>query len=175
MKFLKDNSILDIQEAKPENAEEILNLLKQIGSETDFLLLDETGLHKTLEEEKAFLEKANTSITTKFFIGLVNGKVVADCGIMGHHTKKTKHNVDLGISVLKDFWHKGVGRHMLEHTINYARITAEIKNIYLEVRADNLNAIKLYESLGFKKVGTMPDKVFSNGKYFDELIYLLQI
>ncbi len=64
---------------------------------------------------------------------------------------------------------------MMEHTINYARITAEIKNIYLEVRTDNTNAIKLYESFGFKRVGTMPEKIFIDGKYYDEYVYLLQI
>jgi len=76
---------------------------------------------------------------------------------------------------LKEFWHKGLGRLLLEHTINYARITTVIKNIYLEVRKDNLNAVKLYKSLGFKKVGDMPDKIYIDDNYIDEEIYLLQI
>jgi RimJ/RimL family protein N-acetyltransferase len=50
-----------------------------------------------------------------------------------------------------------------------------IKNIFLEVREDNNFAIKLYEKMGFKKVGVMSDKIYLDGKYYDEIIYLLQI
>lgn len=175
MKFLKDNTVLEIQEAEVSDAEEILELLKKIGSESNFLIMDKNGLNKTIEEEKEILKKAKESLTTKFFVGKVDGKIIADCGIQGHKSPKTKHNVDLGISVLKEFWNKGVGKLMLEHTINYARITAEIKNIFLEVRKDNENAIKLYESFGFKQVGTMPKKINIDGKYYDELVYLLEI
>ncbi len=175
MKFLKDNTVLEISEAEVSDAEEILELMKKIGSESNFLIMDKNGLNKTLEEEKEILAKAKESLTTKFFLGKVDGKIIADCGIQGHKSPKTKHNVDFGISVAKDYWNKGVGKLMMEHTINYARITAEIKNIYLEVRTDNTNAIKLYESFGFKRVGTMPEKIFIDGKYYDEYVYLLQI
>ncbi len=175
MKFLKDNTIVDIMEAKPEDAEELLELFKKVGSESTNLIMDHNGLDISLEEERKYLKEANEAITTKHFVAKVDGKIVGDCGIKGHKASKTKHNVDLGISVLKEFWNKGLGTILLEHTVNYARITAEIKNVYLEVREDNDFAIKLYEKLGFKKVGVMPDKIFLDGKYYDELIYLLQI
>lgn len=175
MKFLKDNTIVDIKEALPEDAEELLELFKKIGSESTYLIMDHKGLDISLEEERKYLKEANDQVTTKYFVARVNGAIVGDCGIKGHKAMKTKHNVDLGISVLKEYWNKGLGSILLEHTINYARITAEIKNIYLEVREDNEFAIKLYEKMGFKKVGVMPDKIFLDGKYYDELIYLLQI
>lgn len=95
--------------------------------------------------------------------------------LKGHDSPKTKHNVDLAVTVKKDYWKKGLGTLLLEHAINYARITGEVKNIYLEVRKDNIPAIKLYEKQGFKKVGEMPDKIFYDGKYISELVYLLQI
>jgi len=175
MKFLKDNTIVDIMEAKPNDAEELLALFKQIGSESTYLIMDKNGLDLTLEEEREHLKKANDSITTKYFVAKVKDQIVGDCGIKGHKSPKTKHNVDLGISVLKDYWNKGLGTILMEHTINYARITGEIKNIYLEVREDNLSAIKLYENMGFKRVGLMPDKIFLDGKYYNEIVMLLQI
>jgi RimJ/RimL family protein N-acetyltransferase len=175
MKFLKDNTIVDINEAKPVDAEELLELFKKIGSESTYLIMDHHGLDLTVEEEKDYLQKANDSKTTKYFVARVDGKIVGDCGIKGHKSPKTKHNVDLGISILKEYWNKGLGTLLMEHTINYARITGLIKNIFLEVREDNDFAIKLYEKMGFKKVGVMPDKIYLEGKYYDEIIYLLQI
>jgi len=175
LKFLKDNTVVDIMEATKDDAKEMLEYLKKIGSETTYLLFDENGISNTLEQEEEYLESANKKQTTKMFVAKVDGLIVGSCNIKGHEKEKTKHNVDLGISVLKEFWNKGLGRLLLEHTINYARITQVIKNIYLEVREDNLDAIRLYEKLGFKFIAKMPDKIFCEGKYFAENVYLLQI
>lgn len=175
MKFLKDNTIVDIMEASVDDASEMLELYNKVKEETSFLIMDDSEGCFDLEKEKVYLKKCMDSVTSKVFVAKIDGKIVADCWLTGHNSLKTKHNVSIGISVLKEFWHKGLGRLLLEHTINYARITTVIKNIFLEVRKDNVNAVKLYKSLGFKKVGDMPDKIFIDGKYIDEEIYLLQI
>lgn len=175
MKFLKDNTIVDIMEAKPNDAEELLKFLKTVGSESNYLLLDENGLDATVEQEQEYIRKANASITTKHFLAKTNGKIIGNCGINGSDRKKIKHNVNLGISILKEYWDKGLGTILLEHVVNYARITGKIKNIYLEVREDNLYAIKLYEKIGFKRIAMIPDKLYVNGKYHNELMYMLQI
>jgi RimJ/RimL family protein N-acetyltransferase len=175
MKFLKDNTIVDIMEASVEDAEELLELYELVKNETSYLIMDDSDGDFSLEKEREYLKKCNDSITSKVFVAKIDGKIAGDCWLTGHKSEKTKHNVSLGISVLKDYWQKGLGRLLMEHTINYARITAEIKNIFLEVRKDNVNAIKLYESLGFKKTGDMPDKIFIEGKYIDEQIFVLKI
>jgi len=175
MKFLKDNTVVNIREATPDDAQELINLFKKIGSKTSFLLMDHLGLDISVEKEKEYLSKANGEITTKYFIAIINNKIVGNCGIKGHDNYKTKHNVNLSIAILNEYSNKGLGKLLLEHTINYARITQEVKNIFLEVREDNIYAIKLYENIGFVKCGSMPNKVFENGKYYSELIYVLQI
>jgi len=175
MKFLKDNTIVDIREALPSDALGLIEYFKQVGNETTYLIMDQSGLNLSVEEEEEYLKKANNSINTKYFLALAKGKIIGEVAIKGHESPKTKHNVDLGITVLKEHWHKGLGSILIEYAVNYARITTEIKNIYLEVRADNESAIKLYEKHGFVKVGKMPDKILLEGKYIDELVYLLQI
>jgi RimJ/RimL family protein N-acetyltransferase len=175
MKFLKDNTIVDIMEASVEDAEELLELYELVKNETSFLIMDDSDADFNLEKEIEYLKKCNESVTSKVFVAKIDGRIVGDCWLTGHMSDKTKHNVCLGVAVLKEYWHKGLGRLLIEHTINYARITTEIKNIYLEVRKDNEFAIKLYESLGFIKTGDMPDKIFIDGKYIDEQIFVLKI
>lgn len=175
MKFLKDNQIVDIREALETDALQLIEYFKIVGGETSYLIMDSNGLNITVEEEKEYLKKAIQSITTKYFVAIIDGKIAGEVALKGHDSPKTKHNVDLAVTVKKEYWEKGLGTLLLEHAINYARITGEVKNIYLEVRKDNIPAIKLYEKQGFKKVGEMPDKIFYDGKYITELIYLLQI
>ena len=175
MKFLKDNTIVDIREALPSDASKLIEYFKQVGNETTYLIMDQTGLKLTVEEEEVYLKKANDSVNTKYFLAISKGKIIGEVALRGHDSPKTKHNTDLGITVLKEYWHKGLGSILIDYAVNYARITTEIKNIYLEVRADNESAIKLYEKHGFVRVGKMPDKIYLDGKYIDELVYLLQI
>jgi len=175
MKFLKDNTVVDIREALPKDALELLEYFKQVGEESTYLIMDHSGLNLSVEEEEEYLKKANENVTTKYFIAISKGKIIGEVALKGHDSNKTKHNADLGITVLKEYWHKGLGSILIDYAVNYARITTVIKNIYLEVRADNENAINLYKKHGFVQVGIMPDKIFLDGKYLDELVLLLQI
>jgi len=171
MKFLKNNQVLTIREATPEDSEEILEVIKKIGSESDFLVIDKNGVPLSVEEERKYLENNMKSINNKTFIGIVDKKIIATSGINGSSRDRVKHNVVLGISILKDYWNLGVGSYLMQHIIAYCQMSKVIKKIELEVRADNLSAIHLYEKVGFKYVGKFTDKMFVNGKYYDNLIY----
>jgi ribosomal protein S18 acetylase RimI-like enzyme len=175
MKFLKDNTVVDIMEAKKIDASIIIDFYRQLDKESEFLAFDEDELNPEIEEFSKYLDKLNQSKTTKIFLAKSKDKLIGMCKMSGHKSKKTIHNCELSLYVLEDYSNKGLGTLLLDYSINYARITQAIKNIYLEVREDNKYAIKLYEKYGFKKVGVMPDKIKSDEKYIAENIYLLQI
>lgn len=48
------------------------------------------------------------------------------------------------------YHHQGIGSEVLEYSINYLK-DLNVKNILLEVRVSNQNAIKIYEKFGFRK------------------------
>lgn len=175
MKFLKNKQMLDIEAALPEDAEAILQYLKQVGSESDNLIIDSQGVPLTLEQETKFLEQNLLSRNNKTFAGKIEGKIVALGGIQGSSRERIKHNVSLGISVLKDYWNIGIATHMMNHIINYCRTLGEIYNIVLEVRTDNKFGIKCYRNLGFKDVGVYTRKFKIEDDFFDSLIMELAI
>ncbi|MBE6152138.1 MAG: ribosomal-protein-alanine N-acetyltransferase [Firmicutes bacterium] len=53
------------------------------------------------------------------------------------------------IYVLKEYRNKGYASKLLEYLIDVCKVC---ENITLEVRKDNINAIKLYKKYGFKEV-----------------------
>ncbi|NRA64677.1 MAG: GNAT family N-acetyltransferase [Pseudobacteriovorax sp.] len=63
----------------------------------------------------------------------------------------------------------GIGRHMLNHWICEA-MKRKLNELFLEVSANNQTAIKLYESMGFRKLRTISnyykngDDAFAYGK-----------
>ncbi|MGE4572113.1 MAG: GNAT family N-acetyltransferase [Candidatus Izemoplasmatales bacterium] len=171
MKFLKNNQILDIAEAKVKDAKDLLVFLSQVQEENEFIVLKDSGLHKTLEEQETYLTELKNKVTSKLFIGKVKNQIVASGGIY-HRDKSLEGNVVLDINVLKDYLGIGTEEHMLNHVINYARITTEIRSIDILTTDKNKNLIGIYQSIGFKliehdDISLKPDK--------DQLVYRLVI
>lgn len=73
------------------------------------------------------------------------------------------------IAVMTSLRHKGIGKIMLEDTINRV-IKAGVNKITLEVREDNVIAQSLYQSFGFKKELIKPS-YYDNG---DNAVFMIK-
>ncbi len=175
MKFLKNNEMLEIADATENDAEEILEYLKTVGGESDNLTFGSEGIGIPLEKEKKYIKSMIEDNASGLFVGKINGKIVSVAGIDTNSKKRLSHNAEIGISVMKEHWNKGIGKNMMEFIINFARIAHTIKNLTLEVKVDNVNAIKLYKNLGFKEIGRFKDRFFIEDKYYDSIIMEFQI
>jgi len=61
----------------------------------------------------------------------------------------------LNIAVRKKMWRQGVGRKLLQYSID-SMTQQNMNQIRLEVRESNLKAIKFYERLGFQQRARIP-------------------
>ena len=78
----------------------------------------------------------------------------------------------LNLTISSDFRKNGLGKSLIQLIINDSVIRG-VEDIILEVRVNNSNAISLYESLGFKKVGTR--KNYYESKEGREDAYVLKL
>lgn len=86
-----------------------------------------------------------------YFITIKLDKTNEIIGFAGF--KKTLDTADImNIVVRKDFRNKKIGKKLLSTLIKKAK-EQNIKTIFLEVNSKNLPALKLYENIGFKKIG----------------------
>lgn len=145
---------ITIERATCADAAEILQYLKQIGAETDNLTFGAEGLPLTSESEAAYLRQIENSCDAIMLIAKENGKIVGDASL-SRLPRRMKHRGDLGISVLKKCWNRGIGSQLLLEIINFAKQNS-FEVIDLQVRSDNLSAIHLYEKFGFQKIGIHP-------------------
>ena len=158
---------ITIERATCADAAEILRYLKQIGAETDNLTFGAEGLPFTSESEAAYLRQIENSCDAIMLIAKENGKIVGDASL-SRLPRRMKHRGDLGVSVLKKCWNRGIGSQLLLEIVNFAKQNS-FEVIDLQVRSDNLSAIHLYEKFGFKKIGTHPSffKIGSEEIAFD--------
>ena len=81
---------------------------------------------------------------------LVSYVIKDDSRLIGYcHLENDSGKTWLGLCVLQNETGKGYGKLILQKLINVSK-KFHLKNIYLSVDSDNLNAIRLYENFEFK-------------------------
>ena len=171
----EDQRRLCVEQAVPQDAEEILAVLRQAGSETDNLTFGAEGLPMTPEQERDYLEKVARSETNAFFVARLEGRIVGTASFRGMTLARARHRGEMGISVLKEYWGQGVGSRLMEAVIAFARGQAKAEIISLEVRADNTRAQTLYRKYGFEEIGRFPGFFKINGQWIEFLLMNLYL
>ena len=103
------------------------------------------------------------------FVALDEDRVVGWADILPLEVHAMAHRGSLGIGILPAYRGRGVGRQLLRTCIDRAKKSG-LTRIELEVRADNVPAIRLYESMGFVREGVKSKGMRIDGEYFDTLI-----
>ena len=160
--------------AVPEDAAQLLEYLKNVGAETDNLTFGAEGMPVTEEQERKFLESLRDDPCNRLFLALDGERIVGDCSLNGSARPRICHRMSLGISVLRDYWGRGVGSALMEQMIAYAK-SRGMRMLTLGVRADNLRAKALYRKYGFVLCGTWPDYIRIGESYFDVELMALRL
>lgn len=145
---------ITIEKASPGDAEALLAFLKQVGRETDNLTFGAEGLPISVESEAAYIAQLENSQNDIMLVAKARGKIIGNASL-NRLPRRMGHRGDISVAVVREYWNKGVGSRLLRQLIDFAR-----ENVFeildLQVRSDNLPAIRLYEKFGFQKIGTHP-------------------
>src|SRR5690606_2185632 len=94
-------------------------------------------------------------------------KIIGDCAL--HHWNKQKNEIEIGGSLLPDYWGKGLMSTAFLLLIPYAQQIYAINKVVANTTAENINALKFAEKLGFRIVETMENNVLLEKDLLDFL------
>lgn len=134
------------------DAEGLIKYLKQVGKETNNLTFGAEGINISIKQEEEFLAKFKDSHDNIMLLAKENKKIIGIASL-SRLSRRMSHRGEFGISVLKDYWNRGIGGQLLSKIIEFAKENS-FEIIDLQVKSDNLNAIHLYEKFGFTKLYT---------------------
>ena len=137
-----------------------------------------TAVDTVARERKylAFLEAPPLDDVTRFVLNNIEHRypqfvvvsadtVVGWCDVLPNRTRVIySHCGPLGVGLLPDFRGKAIGRKLIGRTID-AAFAFGLTRIELTVRDENVSAIALYKSLGFKIEGLHRNAVCIEGQY----------
>lgn len=100
----------------------------------------------------------------------------AGFGYWRRYTRPThRPHADVEKVAVDSRWHGlGIGRHLMQGLIRSAA-ESHVEMLTLDLRADNVRAARLYESLGFKRYGVLERFVAVGEKRYDKLFYALDL
>ena len=104
-----------------------------------------------------------------YVTAVVEGKVIANSEVSVRLGGYENHVGTIGIAIKKGYRDIGIGTEMMKTLINQGEKMG-LKILTLSAFANNKRAIHLYEKLGFRRTGAIPNKFYKRGKYIDEII-----
>lgn len=132
---------------------------------------DAIAFGSSYEEEINRPESHWRNRTVGAVYAFLNKKIVGLMAYKDEDRLKTKHKSGIySVYVRPAYRGKGVGKMLLEETLRLIRENKEIIKVNLTVNPLQIHAVKLYESFGFKPVGTLHKELLVDGTYYDELL-----
>jgi ribosomal protein S18 acetylase RimI-like enzyme len=98
------------------------------------------------------------------FVAVSEGEVVGWCDVTAKPQPIYAHIGVLGMGLLPQFRHQGLGTQLIRQSLDAARAFG-FTRIELSVRQNNENAIALYKRIGFVTEGFLRNGVKINGDY----------
>jgi RimJ/RimL family protein N-acetyltransferase len=172
--ILKDDQKLIVRTPEEGDAQDLINLIQTVDSETKFLAREPGEFNFTLEQEKEFIRNRMNNENSLLLIGEINGRIVANCSVgIVINSKRFLHRAAMGIVVRRDYWSSGIGKRMMQECIKWCK-EKSVEQLELEVVTQNNRAISMYKNLGFEIYGTKKHALkYGDGTYADEYHMIL--
>lgn len=148
------NTEFTIVQAQAEDAAALLEYLKIIGGETENLSFGPEGVPFSVEQEQAYLRSQENSGDNIQYLAKAHGEIIGTASL-NRKQHRMRHRGELGISLKKAYWGCGAASALMEAILVFAKENG-FAQLNLEVRSDNIRAIRLYERYGFRKLCTFP-------------------
>jgi ribosomal protein S18 acetylase RimI-like enzyme len=121
-----------------------------------------------IESSREFI-RGSIASRNPHFVALEGDRVVGWCDVRPRERPVTRHCGVLGIGVVPEWRERGLGRRLIERTLEAAR-AFPLARVELAVRADNDRAIALYRKVGFEVEGRRQRAMLVDGVYYDDMI-----
>lgn len=167
----KDNAIFEIRSATPEDAEQMLEMVKPVFAEEIYQLTSSEEFKMTIEDQKKWVSSVHQKPFSVILLAILNGKVVGILDFSNGHRKRIEHTGEFGMSVAKDLREMKIGSALVDSLIDWAKQTQKIEKINLCVHKNNLRAQALYKKFGFKEEGIRTnDLKYGPNEYVDTVL-----
>lgn len=156
-----------IRQIKIEDAEKLINLIKEVEATSDFMLMEPGERKTTPEQQSKQLERIAQQTNATILVAEKDDRLVGYMYVLGGNAQKTKHSAYIVIGILNDCRGQGVGTALFRHAEEWAR-SKHITRLELTAVTENAAGVALYKKSGFEIEGVKRNSLKINGNFVDE-------
>lgn len=162
-----------IRSAVAGDAAAVVEYFTKIVKQTQNLTMTSDELY-VFDDEEAFLERMEVSHNSIVLLALYEHLIVGCITFIGGHSPAVCHQGELGITVDKNWWGKGIGTTLMKALLSWAK-AAGISKVNLQVRKDNYRAITVYKKFYFSLEAVQKGRMCVEGELIDLLWFGLPL
>ena len=157
---LKDGRTGILRSPDPKaDAADLVQYLYDTAADTPFVLRTPEEIRYTVEGEERFLQNVVDSPNDCMILCEVDGHIAGNCHLSFYPQIKRRHACTVAIALRKAYWNNSIGTAMFGAMEGLARQREGILQMDLEFIEGNTRARALYEKVGFRVVGLLPDAI----------------
>jgi len=156
-----------VRTIREDDAEQFLNLCKQLDTETQFMLLEPGERTTTIEEQRAQIDLLLRHENHTILVAEQDNELVGYLEASGGMFHRNTHSAHIVIGILQAFKGQGIGTLLFQKLEEWAK-QRHIHRLELTVMAHNTRGIALYKKQGFVTEGTRRDALLLDGHFIDE-------
>jgi RimJ/RimL family protein N-acetyltransferase len=162
-----------------EDIDELTRYINKLSKEDTFIPFSGETITKEQEIKAvaSWFAKMETGDEV-FLVAEKDKKIIAVANVTRNteNKKRSLHVGVLGISVEKEYRGEGIGEEFLRTVISEAQKQIKgLRLIILQVYGENQTALNLYQKIGFKKCGEIPEMIYFHKRYISEITMYLKL
>ncbi|AIQ63990.1 GNAT family acetyltransferase [Paenibacillus stellifer] len=159
-----------IRSARLEDASELSAVRLLIDGETENMDREPGESYIDADGFAQLIRTDAGSSRNLFLVAETERGIAGFSRVQGNELKRFTHKAEFGVGVLKAYWGYGIGRQLLERSLQWAD-NIGIMKMNLNVLESNIKAISLYMKFGFETEAVLKkDKRLSDGRYYNTII-----
>jgi RimJ/RimL family protein N-acetyltransferase len=160
-----------LRSVMPDEAQRLLDYVRAVARETPFFVIQEDEFNFTDEQERRWIQEHLDDAGKLAVAAEVAGEIVGFLSFENGPHQRTRHRGVFGVSVAKPWRGQGIGSALVQMLLDWAKVDPFIEKVGLAVYANNENAIRLYEKLGFIEEGRrLREMKISADQYVDDIL-----
>ena len=160
---------MTIRRAVVADARRMVRLLRVLLDETPFMLRLPEEQRSDSDGEARYIARMNEAGNCLILVAEESRTPVGTLVVTGGSLHRLAHVGYLGMGVLRSHCAAGIGRALLEESIEWAAANPFVQKLSLQVFENNPTAIALYKQLGFREEGRLEREVRLEEGYVDML------